>query len=69
MCGVTTEARRWEVEENVQEFLAKIRLKKRQVWLQAAYRVSVTNLLNAKAGRMIGMRIVCPAQFSSGEQS
>lgn len=30
--------------------------------------VSVTNLLNAKAGRMTGMRIVCPAQSSWGSR-
>lgn len=35
---------------------------KRLVRLQASCRVSVTKLLNAKAGRMIGMCIVCPAQ-------
>lgn len=67
MCGVTTEAQWWEVEGNVQEFLAKIRFKKK-VWLQAGYRVSVTNLLDAKAGRMTGMRIVCPAEFSWGSR-
>jgi len=38
----------------------------RLVRLQASCRVSVTNLLNAKAGGMIGTHIVRPAEHSLG---